>query len=112
MTKKAIIEKLNLKPLPMEGGYYRETYRSEENADAHCLPDRYQSQKSVCTAIYYLITPDLFSNLHQLPTDEIYHFYAGDPINMLQLHPDDNDDALTIGNNLSDGEIPQVVAPI
>jgi len=46
-----------------------------------------------------------------LPTDEIYHFYAGDPVIMLQLHPDGNGEMLTIGNNLSDCELPQVVAP-
>ena len=46
-----------------------------------------------------------------LPTDEIYHFYAGDPVTMLQLHPNGEGELLTIGNDLTRDEIPQVVAP-
>jgi predicted cupin superfamily sugar epimerase len=97
-----VIALLDLKPLPREGGYYRETYRSAEQ-----LPGR---DKSISTAIYYLLTPDTFSALHRLPTDEVFHFYLGDPVTMLQLGPDGGR-LLTLGTDLAAGQRPQLVVP-
>ena len=79
---------LNLTLHPEEGGYYVETYRSNERIPTEALPDRYDGPRSFTTAIYYLLTPDTFSAMHRLSTDEIFHFYVGDPIEMLQLFPD------------------------
>ena len=77
LKAKEIILKLGLKPLPKEGGFYRETYRSEEKIPEQGLPARYSSAKSFCTAIYYLLTPETCSALHRLSSDEIFHFYLG-----------------------------------
>jgi predicted cupin superfamily sugar epimerase len=76
---------LNLKPHPEEGGYFVETYRSTENIPEQALPDRYKDIRSYGTAIYYLLTPETFSGMHRLRSDEIFHFYLGDPVEMLQL---------------------------
>jgi len=57
MNAQDIIDKLQLIPHTIEGGYYRETYRSEEAIDKCCLSDDYSSSRSVGTAIYYLLTP-------------------------------------------------------
>ena len=78
LTAEEIIRKLSLKPLPGEGGFYRETYRSEEKIPMKGLPGRYSSAKSFCTAIYYLLTPDTCSALHRLSSDELFHFYLED----------------------------------
>jgi predicted cupin superfamily sugar epimerase len=51
-------------------------------------------------AIYYMLTADTFSALHRLATDEIYHFYLGDPVEMLRLLPDGSVDTLTLGHNI------------
>jgi predicted cupin superfamily sugar epimerase len=110
-TVKQIIEILDLKPLTIEGGYYRETYRSEEMVAKEHLPQRYQSARTFATAIYYLLTPETYSSLHKLPTDEIFHFYMGDPVEMLQLFDDGTGKIITIGNDLQKGQIPQVVVP-
>jgi predicted cupin superfamily sugar epimerase len=110
MTADQLIAVLNLKPLPHEGGYYRETYRSTDIMPAGALP-RYVHDKAVQTAIYYLLTPETFSALHRLPTDEIYHFYLGSPVRMLQLWPDGSSRTELLGNNLLAGESPQVVVP-
>ena len=83
-----IIERLGLKPLEPEGGFFRETYRSEEVIGREGLPPRYGTARSHCTAIYYLLTPETFSALHRVKSDEIFHFYAGDPVRMLQLDPE------------------------
>ncbi len=110
-TAEEVIALLDLKPLPREGGYYRETYRSGDTLPAAVLPARYSGWKAVGTAIYYLLTSDTFSALHRLPTDEIFHFYLGGPVRMLQLFPDGHGEVVTLGNDLAAGQRPQVVVP-
>lgn len=108
-----IIELLDLQPLPVEGGHFRQTYRSEESVPGNALPDRYQREKLLCTAIYYLLTtdPDSFSAMHRLPTDEIYHFYLGDPVEMLLLYPDGGSAVVRLGPDLRAGQQVQFVVP-
>jgi predicted cupin superfamily sugar epimerase len=108
-TAEQIIHRLQLKPLTIEGGYFRETYRSTLSVPVHGLPHDYGSQRSVSTAIYYLLTPDTFSAIHRVKSDEVFHFYAGDPVEMLQLCPDGAGKTLTMGNDLATGHQPQVV---
>jgi predicted cupin superfamily sugar epimerase len=100
---------LNLVPLPSEGGYYTETYRSPDSIQHECLPDRYRGPRNVCTAIYYLLEPNTFSALHRVASDEIFHFYLGDPVEMLQLWPDGSSKMVVIGSDLEHGMAPQVV---
>ncbi|HLJ91305.1 MAG TPA: cupin domain-containing protein [Candidatus Angelobacter sp.] len=110
MNPEEIIQLLNLKPLPTEGGFFVECYRSKDNLEA--LPGRYHG-KPHCfsTAIYYLLTPETFSAIHRLPSDEIFHFYSGDPVEMLQLFPDGTGDVVRIGPDLKAGFRPQIVVP-
>lgn len=109
LTADALIKKLGLVPLPHEGGFYAETYRSPELIPRAALPRRYAGDKSFCTAIYYLLTPETFSGMHRLPTDEIFHFLLGDPVTMLQLHPDGTGKTLVLGTKIGEGETPQAV---
>ena len=111
MTGKEIIELLNLQPLPKEGGYYRETYKSKENILTESLSDKFSEAKSFCTAIYYLLIPDTFSALHKLTTDEIFHFYLGDPVVMLQLHQNMTSEVIILGQKIDEGQQVQVVVP-
>lgn len=106
-----IIKRLDLKPLTFEGGYFAQTYISPESLLLNFLPKRYRSGKPYCTAIYYLLTADTYSCLHKLPTDEIWHFYSGDPAEQLQLYPDGPFSIKSLGNNVLNGEFPQIVAP-
>jgi predicted cupin superfamily sugar epimerase len=108
-TPQEIIQALDLKPHPEEGGWYRETYRSEESISKTSLPSRYLSSRSFGTAIYYLLTSSTFSAMHRLRTDEIFHFYLGDPVEMLQVFPDGSSRTVTLGSNLSAGHEPQAV---
>lgn len=110
LTADDLIQLLKLKPLPLEGGYFRETYRSSDVLLAGTLPRRYTQAKSAGTAIYYLLTPDTFSALHRLPTDEIYHFYLGDPVELLQLGPQGGQ-VVTLGSDLQAGQQPQLMVP-
>ena len=111
MNAKQIIEKFGLQPHPSEGGFFVETYRSEDMISANALPDRYDSPRNVSTAIYYLLTPDTFSHMHRLPTDEIFHFYLGDPVTMLQLFEDGTSQTFTLGQDLAAGHHLQLLAP-
>ena len=108
LTAEYLIKKLDLQPLPQEGGFYRETYRCAETIAGRALPARYGAAKTFCTAIYYLLTPETCSALHCLRSDEIFHFYLGDPVKMLKLHPDGSAEALTLGQELEYGQHLQV----
>src|SRR5664280_2880661 len=88
MTADEVKQLLQLQPLAIEGGFFRETYRSRWNVAAEYLPDGIRGPRSIGTAIYYMIPPETFSALHRLPGSEIFHFYLGDPAIMLQLLPD------------------------
>ncbi len=111
MDAKKIIKHLGLTPLPGEGGFYRETYRSSEQTPAAALPERYSIDKHFATAIYYLLTPDTFSAIHRLMSDEIFHFYMGDSVTMLQLHPDGKGETIILGPDIEVGQCLQCVVP-
>ena len=105
-TARELIELLGLEPLPREGGYYRETYRSARPVPSG-TPGR---DRSAGTAIYYLLTADTFSALHRLPADEVYHFYLGSPVELLLLGPGGGG-IVTLGTDLRAGQRPQAVVP-
>jgi len=111
LTADKIIALLNLKPHPEEGGYFVETYRSSETISEKALPSRYKGVRSFGTAIYYLLTPETFSTMHRLQSDEIFHFYLGAPVEMLQLWPDGSGRILILGTDIMNGMKPQVVIP-
>jgi len=109
MNAEKIIKLLKLKFHPKEGGYFSETYRSEENILKKALPGRYSGKRPHSTAIYYLITKDTFSAMHKLKSDEVFHFYMGDPVEMLQLLPGGNGKKIIMGNNIGKGHVLQAV---
>lgn len=102
---KYLIEKFGLKPLPLEGGYFRETYRSDkklsENVDG--------GGKSVSTCIYFLLSDETFSAFHRLSSDEIWHFYAGDPVELQILDLTGELKVYCLSSSLSEDSAPQVV---
>lgn len=105
MTAEEIKSLLRLEPHPIEGGWFRQTYTSGSALE---LPRGARAQS---TAIYYLLEPGTFSELHVLDSDEIFHFYLGDPVEMLQLYPDGRSVLLTLGPDLKAGQQVQVVVP-
>lgn len=106
-----IIDLLQLEPLNVEGGYYRETYRAEGAIQAVALPPFYTGSRNYCTAIYYMLTPDTCSRMHRVKSDEIFHFYLGDPVLMLQLQEKGKAQTLTLGNDIESGHAIQTVVP-
>ncbi len=111
MTAEEIKQLLQLEAHPCEGGYFRQTWKSEEEIPLTALPSRYRSAHAAGTAIYYLLEPSTFSEMHRLSSDEIFHFYYGDPIEMLQLWPDGSSRVVRLGSDLANGVLPQLVVP-
>jgi predicted cupin superfamily sugar epimerase len=94
---------LKLEPHPLEGGHFRQTYAAQTAVKLS------RGERSVGTAIYYLLEPGNFSEMHLLETDEIFHFYLGDPVEMLQLFPDGRSALFTLGPDLASGQHVQLV---
>ncbi|MDP3981652.1 MAG: cupin domain-containing protein [Chlamydiota bacterium] len=82
-----LIERYKLKQHP-EGGYYYEYYRCLERLSQSSLPERYDEPRSFSTAIYYLLVEHSHSCFHRIKSDEIWHFYMGGSMTLVQLFPD------------------------
>ncbi len=108
MDAEHIKQLLGLKALPVEGGFYAEAYRSGEKIAKNALPSRYRGERCFGTAIYFLLTAAAFSALHRLRSDEVYHFYLGDPVEVLLLREDGAAETVTIGTDLAQGMRPQL----
>ena len=108
-----MIKALALEPLPIEGGFFRETYRSQETISGTSLPPAYprDATRSLATSIYYLLTPDTFSEMHRLPTEEIFHVYLGGPVRMFQIPADGSGREILLGTDVLAGHKPQVIVP-
>ncbi len=110
MTADEIIEQLNLVPLPEEGGFFKETYRDQGTLASSSIP-HLAKEHSYSTCIYYLITPEEFSGLHAVKSTEIFHFYCGDPVEMVQIDQDGQQKSIIMGPDLLNNQSPQVVVP-
>jgi uncharacterized protein len=110
MTAAYFIEKLQLQKHP-EGGYFRETYRSEENILQPHLPKRFHGNRSFATAIYFLLNGNEFSAFHKILSDETWHFYAGSPVTVYMIDEQGNFSQQTIGSNPEKGETFQFTIP-
>ncbi|NES87873.1 cupin domain-containing protein [Okeania sp. SIO2B9] len=102
------IEKLGLTKHP-EGGYYKETYRCEEKIAQENLPKRFEGDRSVATAIYFLLEGTDFSALHRLESDELWHFYAGTSLTVHVIEESGNYYPINLGDNFEEGEVFQAL---
>lgn len=102
-----VIDRLGLAPHP-EGGYYRETYRSALEVQSG---PPFDGPRAWCTGIYFLLTGAAFSALHRIRSDEMWHFYDGDPLQVHMIAPDGTYRMVSIGRDFAAGEVPQFVVP-
>ncbi len=112
MTKDAQywVERYQMLP-HLEGGYFAETYRSSEKIPATALPKRFSGDRSFSTGIYFLLENHHFSALHRIQSDEMWHFYAGGPLEVYVIHLDGCLEVIRVGANPDNGEVFQVVVP-
>jgi predicted cupin superfamily sugar epimerase len=102
LTAEQIRELLQMRPHPIEGGFFAETYRGVPVVPQSSLPG-YPGDRAISTAIYYLLTPDTFSAMHRVRGDEMFHFYLGDPVEMLQLKEDGSGEVIVLGQDIAAG---------
>lgn len=102
MNANDYISHLGLLPHP-EGGFYKETYRSAESVDF----TGFKSKRNVCTAIYFLIESGNFSALHRIKSDEVWHFYAGDALEVIEIDENGSVISTVVGNDVVKGQVPQ-----
>jgi predicted cupin superfamily sugar epimerase len=107
----ALVTQLALEPHP-EGGFFRETYRSSENVPGPALPPRFGQDRSLATAIYFLLGPGDFSTFHRIKSDETWHYYTGSSpliVHILDLHLGYRQ--IKLGNRPQAGEVFQDTVP-
>ncbi len=104
------IESLELLP-HIEGGYFKEVYRNDDIIDNSALPDRYVGNRCLGTSIYFLLKNNDVSKLHRLQSDEIWHFYDGCPIHIVMISPRGKLIERTLGLDINNGQIPQLLIP-
>ena len=102
---------LRLQAHPLEGGFFVETWRASHAVSAATLDGGAAGARSLGTAIYYLLTPGTVSSMHRLRWDEVFHFYLGDPVEMLLLPPVGRGRMVKLGADLAAGMRPQIVVP-
>lgn len=110
LTASQLIHHYHLQAHP-EGGWYKETYRSPEFLTVDTLPKRFSGQRSFCTAIYFLLEKGSFSAFHRIKSDECWHFYSGDPLEIYVLLPSGKMDIITLGNDPFKEHLFQYIVP-
>ena len=107
----ALIQHFKMTQVPQEGPWFTLTYSSEDTLSRTALPPRYDGSRAAGTAIIGLITRTDFSALHKLKTDEMWHYYGGDPLRLLVLHPDGRGELVVLGPDVLGGQKLQYVVP-
>jgi predicted cupin superfamily sugar epimerase len=92
-----------------EGGYYRESYRAELNIPKIGLPPYFNGSRCVSTAIYFLLDSDVFSAFHRLRSDELWHFYDGNPLTISAIDETGRLSEIRLGNNPEQEQVLQAV---
>lgn len=110
MTADDLRQSLGLVPLEPEGGWFAETYRAGSTVPVVDGAGA-GATRSLASAIYYLLTPATFSALHRLRSDELFHFYLGDPVELIQLLPGGEGRLQVLGTDLAAGMRPQLLVP-
>ncbi len=94
-----------------EGGWFKEVYRSSESFAKSGLPDRFDSQRAMATSIYFLLEKNDISVLHRIKSDEIWHFYDGDPLELHAINTHGNHQIHLLGLDTKAGQLPQITIP-
>ncbi|WP_299837474.1 cupin domain-containing protein [uncultured Tenacibaculum sp.] len=110
MTAQQIVNKFDLTQHP-EGGYFKETYRSNGIIKNENLSENFIGDRNHSTGIYFLLTSDSFSAFHKINQDEMWHFYLGTTLKLHMISPEGEYSFVLIGNDILNNEVPQFVVP-
>lgn len=104
------IDKLGLLSHP-EGGYFIEVYRSKGSIFQNSLPKEFNGDRSYSTSIYFLLKEGQKSAFHRIKSDELWHFYDGDPVIIYVINAEGNLYEMKLGLDPDKGYFPQVTIP-
>lgn len=110
ISAKELIKSFGLKKHP-EGGYFVESYRASGMISRAALPSRYRGKRSYSTCIYFLLPSGAASRMHKIASDEVWHFYLGGALELMQLSPDGILERVVLGQDVASGERLQHVVP-
>src|SRR5262245_30069105 len=110
LTAAQVIDLLGLKPHPT-CGFVSETYRSHLTIPAGALPPGYGGSRPLGGVLCFLVAPEARVRLHRIRSDQMYHHYAGDPLEVLLLYPDGRSEVRVVGSDLSAGQRAQLLVP-
>lgn len=111
LSARDVIRHLDLRPLPVEGGFYRVTYTGNLQLPASVLPPSICSERPAKSVIYYLLTADSKSRLHRLEIDEMWHFYLGDQVELFVFGSNFDYTKIELGHDVLVGQTVQAVVP-
>jgi uncharacterized protein len=103
-----LVSKLGLTRHP-EGGYYKETFNSEEKISDTELSVNYEGKRKLYTSIYFLLTSDDVSHFHRLKSDELWYYHGGSSLSVHVIGESGEYQEIKLGINLDIGEVPQVL---
>ncbi len=106
MTSHFYINHFSLLPHP-EGGYYKETFRSEKSFQF----EGFEGERSICTSIYFLLEKGQTSALHRIKSDEIWYFHDGQTLEIIEIDSNGNETIIRLGKDILNGEVLQHVVP-
>jgi predicted cupin superfamily sugar epimerase len=109
LSAEEIIRRLNLQPATC--GYVSEPYRSAIELPQSVLPAGYDGSRCLGNVLYFLVTPEARVELHRIRSDQMYHHYLGDPLEVLLLYADGRSEVRTVGSDLASGERPRLFIP-
>ena len=107
---KRLIKQFEMQPHP-EGGWYKQTYKSNEQVAAAALPGRFGGDRSFSTAIYFLLEKGNFSAFHRIKSDECWHFYAGGSLLIYIIEQTGELKVISLGSDHEKGQSFQYVVP-
>jgi len=92
-------------------GFVRETYKSDLTIAPDGLPAPFADGRPLGTALYFMVTPEAPVKLHRIDNDQLYHYYLGDPIEVLLLRENGLSELVIVGSNIVGGHLVQLFIP-
>jgi predicted cupin superfamily sugar epimerase len=109
-TAREIVDALGLEP-NQTCGYVRVTFGSPLQLPAGTLPHPYTAARPLGSALYFLVAPEAPVRLHRIANDQLYHYYAGDPLDLVLMLPDGSTAQHVVGGDVLAGQVPQLLIP-
>jgi predicted cupin superfamily sugar epimerase len=92
-------------------GFVRETFTSDLNIAPGGLPAPFQDGRALGSALYFMVTPEAPVKLHRIKNEQLYHYYLGDPIEVLLLRENGDSELVVVGPNIIGGHMLQLYIP-